>query len=149
MASQQLLLDSYNLKTLLLQMHVIGSDNSTSSLSRPPAASPMYMRIVNSKAGQIECILKLVGTPEELLVERFREMWPDGQASDLQMLMSLKGMRKTDQQTFIETLGIGFSGFGSAANVMSNTAAGVAIASSAFTSSARSAVGNLKWGNSA
>ena len=35
-------------------------------------------------------MLKLIGTPIEMLVERFKIMWPDGEGSDLQKIMTLK-----------------------------------------------------------
>lgn len=150
MASQQLLLDTYNLKTLLLHLHNTG--NTSATLTN---ISPMYTRLVNAKVAHIEAILKLVGTPEDMLVERFRAMWPDGQAADLQMLMSMKGMRRQDQQSFLETLGlgmgIGMSNINVATTVAMTTQASISsisMASSAFTSSARNAVGNLKWGSS-
>lgn len=55
---------------------------------------------------QIEVILKLIATPEDMLVERFRMMWPDGEAKDLQAIMGLKGMRKADQQAILDALGL-------------------------------------------
>lgn len=68
-----------------------GSEGNTATTRTAPS---MYVKIVNSRATHIEAILKLVATPEELLVERFRVMWPEGQAGDLQLLMSLKGIFK-------------------------------------------------------
>lgn len=43
---------------------------------------------------QIEVILKLIATPEDMLVERFRMMWPDGEAKDLQVLFILSCFSK-------------------------------------------------------
>lgn len=144
MGSQQLLLDTYNLKTLILRLHNIGPVSGDYPTRGSPAPQS-FTKIVTSKVGQIEIILKLVATPEDFLVERFRVMWPDGQASDLQMLMSLKGMKRQDQQNFLEGLGLGL---GSAATVVSTTASAAAISTQASLSMARNAVGNMsniKW----
>jgi len=158
MATQQLLLDTYNLKTLLLQLHCLGMPaESGASGNQRPAASSMYTKLVNTKSGHIETILKLVGTPEELLKERFQIMWPTAQASDLQTLMALKGMKRQDQQSFLESFGLSGlgSGLGSVsahtANAMQSmssavapTTASLSAASSAISSSARS-VASMKW----
>jgi hypothetical protein len=34
------------------------------------------MKLITSKITHIEIVLKLIGTPEEFLVDRFRIMWP-------------------------------------------------------------------------
>lgn len=114
-ATQQLLLDTYNLKSVLIQMPQLtstntatGSNNSTTTAAKP--TSPMYLKLVNAKISHIEIVLKLVGTPEEMLLERFRIMWPDGQPSDLQLLMSLKGTKRNDQQVILEMLGLSAAG---------------------------------------
>jgi hypothetical protein len=41
-----------------------------------------------------------------MLLDRFKIMWPEGQSSDLQMIMSLKGTKRTDQQALLEILGL-------------------------------------------
>ena len=130
--SQQLLLDAYTLKALLLQLHSLDSAKapsgskgaggagtsdkaSTASSSssataggagagRAPAPA-MFVKLVTAKVCHIEAVLKLVGTPEGTLVERFKIMWPEGTAADLQSLMQLKGMKKGDQQALLEALG--------------------------------------------
>jgi len=87
--SQQLLLDAYNMKTLLLHLHHMGpSDHKTVS-----AGPAVYTKLVQGRMSQIETLLKLVGTPEVLLVERFKHMWPEGKIEDLSLLMSLKGRK--------------------------------------------------------
>jgi hypothetical protein len=45
-----------------------------------------------------------------MLLERFRIMWPDGQPADLQLLMSLKGTKRNDQQVILEMLGLSAAG---------------------------------------
>lgn len=66
----------------------------------------MYAKLINNKTAHIETILKLIGTPDDMLIDRFKIMWPDGQSKDLQMVMALKGTKKQDQQMILETLGL-------------------------------------------
>ena len=109
MATQQLLLDTYNMKAVLTQMPTLEQSGGSSTGSHRPPTS-MYLKLVNNKIAHIEMILKLVGTPEDMLLERFRIMWPDGQPSDLQLLMSLKGTKRNDQQVILEMLGLSAAG---------------------------------------
>lgn len=159
-ASQQLLLDTYNIKTLLLQLPNLGLESNN---FKP--ISSVYTKLINSKISHIEMILKLVGTPEEMLLERFRIMWPEGQSADLQMLMALKGTKRNDQQVILEMLGLSAAGkminktatmIANASSTTSSSFASTSAASAAafssmknlthdISSSARNAVGNLKW----
>ncbi|KAJ1415093.1 hypothetical protein B484DRAFT_434807, partial [Ochromonadaceae sp. CCMP2298] len=102
-ATQQLLLDTYNMKAVLLQMPHLAAPSSAPITTPKPA---MYIKLVTNKIAHIEMVLKLVGTPEEMLLERFKIMWPDGKPADLQMLMGLKGTKRSDQQVLLEMLGI-------------------------------------------
>lgn len=193
MATQQLLLDTYSMKTLIMQMPTLNPPDPMSSSTAPrgdPKNVPaMYAKLVNTRSAHIEIILKLVGTPDEVLLERFKLMWPDGQSADLQMIMALKGTKRDSQQQILELLGlqsakvsnkatVGFSsGSGSttagsssgstmsvgsgpagqhAAAFAASTAASAQAASAAafssmksltqdLSSTARNAVGNLKW----
>lgn len=76
MATQQLLLDTYNMKSVLTQLPTL-TDTSHSHGHAPAAAAggarganTMYLKLVNNKIAHIEMILKLVGTPEDMLLER-------------------------------------------------------------------------------
>lgn len=106
--TQQILLDLYNLKTLFLKIPVledatpIGKKNVSSGGSIAPA---MYTKIVQKQFGRMETILKLVGTATNLLVENFRVHWPGGTATDLTVVMSLKGMKRNEQASMLEKLG--------------------------------------------
>ena len=102
-ATQQLLLDTYNLKTLLLHLPTLSPDTS---INKTTPATGMYAKFVNNKTAHIEMLLKLIGTPDDMLIDRFKIMWPDGRASDLQMVMALKGTKKQDQQAILEALGL-------------------------------------------
>ncbi len=99
--TQQLLLDTYNLKTLMLQLDNIGLTLDSNERSQLPSQS--YIRLVNLRISKIEMILKLISTPEEILLERFKTMWSDGSVQDLISIMSLKSMRKQDQQLLLES----------------------------------------------
>ena len=109
--TQQLLLDVYNIKTLLLKLPVIeaASTNLTSpkkgsaGTTIPPA---MYTKMVTKNFKRIETLLKLVGTPQPLLVDLFRAQWIGGSAMDLQTVMALKGMKRTDMAVMLEKLGL-------------------------------------------
>jgi hypothetical protein len=128
MATQQLLLDTYNMKAVLMQLPNLDSPTHSGGTHKPPTTT--YLKLVNNKIAHIEMILKLVGTPEDMLLERFRIMWPDGQPSDLQLLMSLKGTKRNDQQVILEMLGL------SAAGKMLNKTAHTIFAAGASASSA-------------
>jgi hypothetical protein len=113
MGTQQLLLDTYSVKTLLTHLHHLGSSASSSvagggggaglSGDRTPIPA-MYLKLVATKVSHIEVVLKLLGTPDELLVERFKSMWPEGSSNDLQALMEKRGMKRPDQQSLLEVL---------------------------------------------
>ena len=81
----------------------MGMSDASKASSTIPA---MYMKLVTSQTAHIEMILKLVGTPSEMLLERFTLMWPEGTAADLQSIMSLQGLRKQEQQSYLETFGL-------------------------------------------
>ena len=70
--TQQLLLDTYNIKALMLQMPHLGwpvpESPQLAASSKPPPVSPLYAKLVNSKVAHIEMILKLISTPEEMLL---------------------------------------------------------------------------------
>jgi len=100
--TQQLLLDVYNLKTLMLKLPLIGSKESSS-------AQDMYLNTVNKEFSRIELFLKLVGTRTELLTEMFKASWPSGTLTDLQTIMNLKGMKRSEQQAAAEKLGFASS----------------------------------------
>ena len=75
-STQQLLLDTYNIKALMLQLPHLAwnsteSPHQLAAGSKPPPVSPMYSKLVNSKVSHIEMVLKLISTPEEMLLVLF------------------------------------------------------------------------------
>lgn len=110
--TQQLLLDNYNLKTLFLKLPVLEEPGSGSLASKKAVgagstiAPAMYTKVVQKQFGKIETLLKLVGTPIDLLIDNFRVQWVGGTALDLQIVMSVKGMKRTEQAAVLEKFGI-------------------------------------------
>lgn len=106
-ATQQLLLDVYALKTLFLQLPVLHtSESASSSAASSPLIPARYSKFVGNEMAKVESVLKLLGTPNEMLVESFKIMWPDGNADDFQSIMNMKGLKKSEQQAYLETLGL-------------------------------------------
>eukprot|EP00980_Cylindrotheca_fusiformis_P011665 scaffold2751_cov131-Cylindrotheca_fusiformis.AAC.32 len=112
--TQQILLDVYNLKTLFLKLPVL--EKSETSAVAPgirkglPAKSTiapaMYTKMVQKQFKKIEILLKVAGTPVDLLIDVFKAHWPGGTAIDLQSAMSLKGMKRTEQAVMLEKFGL-------------------------------------------
>lgn len=106
--TQQLLLDLYNLKTLFLKLPVLVEDNGPGKKAVATGASiapAMYTKTVQKQFGRMETILKLVGTPNDLLIDNFKVQWPGGTSADLTVVMNLKGMKRTDQVSMLEKFG--------------------------------------------
>ena len=99
MGTQQLLLDTYGLKTMMLQLPVMGMNSTTVVPNR-------YTKLVTNELSRIETALKLIGTPNDMLVQSFKLMWPDGTAVDFQRILAVKGVKKTEQQQMMEILGL-------------------------------------------
>jgi hypothetical protein len=125
--TQQLLLDVYSIKTLLLKLPVMETERKTAlgsggasshhhhgnaNLSGGSTIAPaMYTKMVNKEFRKLEVMLKLVGGPREMLVEMFRVQWDcsmdtAAMASDFAMIMTLKGIPRTDHAAMLEILGV-------------------------------------------
>jgi len=107
--TQQLLLDLNNLKTLFLKLPVLedltvpgGHNKKAPGASIAPA---MYTKMVQKQFGRMETILKLVGTPNDLLIENFKVQWSGGTTTDMQVVMNLKGMKRNEQVVMLEKFG--------------------------------------------
>lgn len=66
----------------------------------------MYGKLVVTRATNLEALLKLVATPEDMLAERFHILWPNGMANDLVLVMNLKGIKRSDQQKVLDALAL-------------------------------------------
>ena len=109
--AQQLLLDVYNIKTVLMKLPVMEKGSSMASPKKPGAAGStippaMYTKMVTKQFRRIETLLKLVGTPNELLIDVFKVQWVGGSALDLQTVMTLKGFKRTEQAAMLEKFGV-------------------------------------------
>ena len=93
MATVQLILDINALKGLLLTLPKIGGGIAPSS----------YTTHVSKEFAKIEMLLKLVGTPSEILVEMIKQQWPDCKLKDLQLVMQLKGLKKAQQNELMDS----------------------------------------------
>lgn len=110
MATQQLLLDCYNLKTAMLKLPVVEATHTAqrakTSGTSSSIAPAMYTKMVTRQFKRIETLLKLVGTPTTMLIDVFRVQWPGGSALDLQVVMGLKGLKRNDQAVLLEKIGL-------------------------------------------
>lgn len=111
--TQQLLLDVYNLKTVFLKLPVLESSASSSTSPNRravPAGSTIapknYTKMVQKQFKRIETLLKLTGTPADMLIDVFKVQWVGGSALDLQTVMSLKGMKRQEQAAMLEKFGL-------------------------------------------
>jgi hypothetical protein len=66
----------------------------------------MYTKMVTKQFRRIETLLKLVSTPNELLIDVFKVQWVGGSALDLQSVMTLKGMKRPEQAAMLEKFGL-------------------------------------------
>ena len=109
--SQQLLLDVYNLKTLILKLPVLEKSVASTPLARKATgvstiAPAMYTKMVHKQFKKIELLLKMTGTPVNLLIDVFKDQWHGGTVNDLQQVMSLKGMQRGHQAKMFEKYGL-------------------------------------------
>lgn len=107
--TQQLLLDVYSLKTLFLKLPIL--EKAASPGKKPVStgstiAPALYTKVVQKQFGRIETLLKLVGTPNELLIDNFKVQWANGTSSDLVLVMNLKGIKRNEQTNMLEKFGL-------------------------------------------
>jgi len=128
--TQQLLLDVYSIKTLLLKLPVLEAEKKTSSaggggaqrhhhhanintnLSGGSTIAPaMYTKMVNKEFRKIEVMLKLVGSPKDMLIDMFRAQWDcsmdtGAMAHDFTTILMLKGIPRAEHASMLEILGV-------------------------------------------
>jgi vacuolar protein sorting-associated protein 53 len=122
--TQQLLLDVYSLKTLFLKVPVMEENGTLTSqsfkTSDTTSITPaVYEKTCQKQFSSLETLLKLVGTPLDLVVDNFRAAWVGGTAADLQSVLSLKGLKRNEQAVILEQYGM------SPANALKGATAGV------------------------
>jgi hypothetical protein len=91
--------------------------------ARSTIAPAMYTKMVQKQFKKIETLLKMIGTPVDLLIDVFKDQWVGGSALDLQTVMSLKGMKRPEQAAMLEKFGLdpATARKGAAVNVTSAT----------------------------
>lgn len=105
--TQQLLLDVYSVKTLLLKLPILEDAKDQKNVTAGTTLAPaMYSKMVQKQFSGIETLLKLVGTPNELLIENFKVQTNNGKPIDLQIIMNLKGIKRNEQVSMLEKLGV-------------------------------------------
>jgi len=124
--TQQLLLDVYSIKTLLLKLPVLEAEkksslgpggknayhtNNTNLSGGSTIAPAMYTKMVNKEFRRLEVMLKLVGSPKDMLVDMFRAQWDcsidtSAMAHDFATIATLKGIPRTEHAAMLETLGV-------------------------------------------
>jgi hypothetical protein len=87
--AEQLLLDTNELKPLLMKLHHISLP--TKSLERQTMqVTQSYHEMVTKKGRLIEVVLKLICSDDEQIESTFYLMWPEGQEGDLKTIKALK-----------------------------------------------------------
>lgn len=110
--SQQLLLDVYNLKNLFQKLPVLeepappGLPGKKSLPTGSTIAPAMYSKMINKQFTRLETLIKLVGTPENLLVDNFKAQWSDGTTQDFVLVLNLKGYNRSQQAGMLEKFGL-------------------------------------------
>lgn len=106
--TQQLLLDVYSLKTLFLKLPILEESTSGKKVvsTGSTIAPAIYTKMVQKQFGRIEMLLKLVGTPNELLIDNFKVQWVNAKPADLQIVMNLKGLKRAEQIPMLEKFGV-------------------------------------------
>lgn len=96
--SQQLLVDTKALESILKKLHTYGSTDAL-----PP---PRYIKMVSQHIQRTISILQLINTPTSIIAKSFTEMLPGGTRDDLLKILTLKGTNKKEMSFIFETLGM-------------------------------------------
>lgn len=104
--AQQLLLDTYGIKTLFLGLREMGNEESASSATSSTTSSTKrrdpYLKRVEEEIKNAESLLKLINYPKDLLASRFLILWPTGTQDDLRSVMALRGMKTNEQNSVLQ-----------------------------------------------
>ncbi|CAI0380650.1 unnamed protein product [Linum tenue] len=91
--AQQMLLDTQAVKTILLEIPMLGQQMSS-------AAS--YSKFVSREMSKAEALLKVILSPVDSVADTYRALLPDGTPMEFQRILELKGLKKADQQTILD-----------------------------------------------
>uniref|UniRef100_A0A8C1NXM1 Vacuolar protein sorting-associated protein 53 homolog n=1 Tax=Cyprinus carpio TaxID=7962 RepID=A0A8C1NXM1_CYPCA len=98
LSSEQLLLDTHSLKTVLLDLPSIGSQ----VVRKAPAS---YTKIVVKGMTRAEMILKVVMAPHEpsvVFVDNYIKLLADSNPETFQKILDMKGLKRSEQSTMLE-----------------------------------------------
>jgi vacuolar protein sorting-associated protein 53 len=98
--SQQLLMDCQIVKEAALKLPSLGGGGEFVRTSASQAS--MYRKLVEKEFGKVENILKMLSISERDAAARFLSIFPAGSALDLQRVLELKGVKKSDVQAAVE-----------------------------------------------
>ncbi|XP_023933119.1 vacuolar protein sorting-associated protein 53 homolog [Lingula anatina] len=96
--AEQLLLDTHSLKTVLQDLPSLGSQ----VLRKAPAS---YTKIVVKGMTRAEMLLKVVMSPHDPpqgFVDNYIKLLVDTDANELQKILEMKGLRRSEQNTMLE-----------------------------------------------
>jgi hypothetical protein len=117
--AEQLLLDTHMLKTVLLDLPSIGSQ-----IHRKPPAS--YTKIVTKGMSKAEMILKVVMAPHDPIqgfVDNYRSLLPDSDVTELQKVLDMKGLKRSEQSMIQDLYRAGVAEYQSAPSSTPDTEA--------------------------
>eukprot|EP00750_Incisomonas_marina_P002486 INCI12364.1.p1 GENE.INCI12364.1~~INCI12364.1.p1 ORF type:complete len:796 (-),score=180.58 INCI12364.1:2409-4796(-) len=104
--SQQLLLDTSVVKTVVLAIPDMGQ--SKHSAGRSKSMNAAFSRYVYNEVSKVEVLIQLVGMDAQRIEENFKVLWRDGSAEDLIGILQLKGLKKRQQQELVQKLGLAY-----------------------------------------
>lgn len=96
--AEQLLLDTHSIKTALQDLPTLAS-----SVQRKPPSS--FTKVVVKGMSKAEMILKVVMSPhnpQTSFVESYIKLLNDGDVSNFQKILDMKGMRRSEQHSMLE-----------------------------------------------
>ncbi|CAN1159233.1 Vacuolar protein sorting-associated protein 53 A [Linum perenne] len=91
--AQQMLLDTQAVKTILLEIPVLGRQMSSAS---------SYSKFVSREMSKAEALLKVILSPVDSVADTYRALLPEGTPMEFQRILELKGLKKADQQTILD-----------------------------------------------
>jgi predicted nuclease with TOPRIM domain len=96
--AQQLLLDLTSLSNFLKNIINIGDSERFDE-----DEMQIFVKKLQAKTSRLESILKVLLSPTEAIVDTYRSLVPDNNQNELQAIMDLKGISKSEKGTIIES----------------------------------------------
>lgn len=91
--TQQMLLDTQAVKTILLDIPTLGKQSTIAT---------GYSKFVNREMSKAEALLKVILSPVDSVANTYRALLPEGTHLEFQRLLELKGLKKADQQNILD-----------------------------------------------